>query len=201
MRGHLRAVGLLVAAALMSTSLVACGGASEAQKEKDKEKLGWRRGRRPHDLQERRHGGCQALRRRLPAGLAVPARHGRLQRRGPRCRRHHRQRGVVLDVQGHPGSFGYARVRQRSPGDGRVGGWCGHVGRGHQRHSRRFKPTPSRQVRGVVIGRGGETWSHGNDGRFMLRTAPADFLRTSATPRTLRWDRSGNGPLLDGRPA
>jgi len=33
-----------------------------------------------------------------------------------------------------------------------------------------------RQVRGVVIGRGGETWSHGNGGRFMLRTPPAEFL-------------------------
>ena len=32
------------------------------------------------------------------------------------------------------------------------------------------------QVRGIVIGRGGAAWSHGNDGRFMLRTAPAEFL-------------------------
>ena len=32
------------------------------------------------------------------------------------------------------------------------------------------------QVRGVVIGRGGEAWSHGNGGRFLLRTAPAEFL-------------------------
>jgi hypothetical protein len=39
-RGHLRAAGLLVAAALMSTSLVACGGGAEADKEKDKEKIG-----------------------------------------------------------------------------------------------------------------------------------------------------------------
>lgn len=37
------------------------------------------------------------------------------------------------------------------------------------------QPHPS-QVRGVAIGRGGEAWSHGNGGRFMLRTAPADFL-------------------------
>jgi hypothetical protein len=35
-RGHLRAAGLFVAAALMSTSLVACGGESKADKEKEK---------------------------------------------------------------------------------------------------------------------------------------------------------------------
>jgi hypothetical protein len=38
-RGHLRVTGLLVAAALMSTSLVACGGESEAQKRNDKEQM------------------------------------------------------------------------------------------------------------------------------------------------------------------
>ncbi len=61
------------------------------------------------------------------------------------------------------------------------------------------QPHPG-QVRGVVIGRGGEAWSHENDGRFMLRTAPAEFLAdlrdTANTPM---------GPIgettLDGWPA
>jgi hypothetical protein len=61
------------------------------------------------------------------------------------------------------------------------------------------EPQPG-QVRGVVIGSGGEAWSHGNGGRFMLRTAPAEFLTdlrdTAHTPM---------GPIeqttLDGSPA
>jgi hypothetical protein len=61
------------------------------------------------------------------------------------------------------------------------------------------QPHP-RQVRGVVIGRGGETWSHGNGGRFMLRTAPADFLRDLRDIAN-----TSMGPIqqttLDGRPA
>ena len=61
------------------------------------------------------------------------------------------------------------------------------------------QPQP-RQVRGIVIGRGGEAWSHGNGGRFMLRTAPADFLADLRD--------TGNVPMgpierttLDGRAA
>lgn len=37
------------------------------------------------------------------------------------------------------------------------------------------QPAPS-NVRGIIIGRGSEAWSHSSSGRFMLRTSPAGFL-------------------------
>jgi hypothetical protein len=56
------------------------------------------------------------------------------------------------------------------------------------------------QVRGVAVGSGDGAWSHGDDGRFMLRTAPADFLadlRDTAGVRITAIDET----TLDGRPA
>ena len=56
------------------------------------------------------------------------------------------------------------------------------------------------QVRGVVIGSGGSAWSHSSAGRFVLRTAPAEFLADLH-------DRAGvqisaiAETKLDGRPA
>ena len=61
------------------------------------------------------------------------------------------------------------------------------------------QPQPG-QVRGIVIGSGGEAWSHGPDGQFMLRTAPAEFLAdlrdTVGTPMDAITETQ-----LDGRPA
>jgi hypothetical protein len=62
-----------------------------------------------------------------------------------------------------------------------------------------MEPTPW-SARGIIVGYGSEAWSHGPEGRFMLRTTPAEFLADlrdiAGTPM---------GPIvettLDGRPA
>ena len=61
------------------------------------------------------------------------------------------------------------------------------------------EPQPG-QVRGVVVGSAVEPWSHGAEGRFMLRTAPAEFL---ADLRDTAGSDMGviSATRLDGRPA
>jgi hypothetical protein len=62
-----------------------------------------------------------------------------------------------------------------------------------------MQPQPG-HVRGVILGSAEEAWSHGNNGRFMLRTAPAELLTDLRDTANVNMGPI-HGTTLDGRPA